>query len=179
MLTAAAAAACALISWPADANTVDLGAVTVTIGGGGTFADYLFPIETENTTVNTTDPSFININDFGLGTVQSNTLPGTWSFSQPLVGPNSGNLGVDNPAVADAVFMLIGGAGAVPDGIYSIVIRTTLTGIGGVAQWTTSDRETAGGLAAGLPSAAQGFVRSPVAVSVPDGVQPARCSVSL
>ena len=170
LLTLAAAAACALVSWPAHASTINVGAATVTIGGGGTFADYLYPIFTSNTSVNTADPSFININDFGLGTLQMNTVPGTWGFTQPLVGPNTGNLGVDNPAVADAVFILTGGAGAIPDGTYSIVIRTVLTGIGGVAQWTTSDRQTAG-IAAGMPSAAQGFVRSPIGsiVSVPDG----------
>ena len=168
LLTLAVAAACALVSWPAHASTINVGAATVTIGGGGTFADYLYPIFTSNTSVNTADPSFININDFGLGTLLVNTVPGTWSFTQPLLGPNTGNLGVDNPAVADAVFILTGGAGAIPDGTYSIVIRTVLTGVGSTAQWTTSDRQTAG-IAAGMPSAAQGFVRSPVGVSVPDG----------
>jgi hypothetical protein len=169
ILTVAAVGAFALAGLSANANT-SVGAATVTIGGGGTFADYTYPIFTANTTLNTTDPSFININDFGLGVVQANTVPGTWSFTQPLLGPNSGNLGVDNPGVADAVFTLTGGAGAIPDGTYSITIRTLLTGAGGVSQWTTSDRQT-GGIAAGQPSAAQGFVRSPVAasVSVPDG----------
>jgi len=167
ILTIVAGGVCALAGLSANANTM-VGAATVTIGGGGTFADYTYPISTVNSTVNTTDPSFININDFGAGIVEANTVPGTWSFTQPLVGPNSGNIGVDSPTVQDAVFTLTGGAGAIPDGNYTITIRTLLTGTGGVSQWTTSDRQTAG-IAAGMPSAAQGFVRSPTAQTVPDG----------
>jgi len=176
ILTMAAAGACVLASLPANANTIGVGAASVVIGAG--FADYTYPISTANTSVNTTDPSFININDFGPGTVQANTVPGTWSFTQPLVGPNTGNLGSDNASVQDALFTLTGGAAAIPDGEYSITIRTALTGEGGPAQWTTSDRQTAG-IAAGSPSAAQGFVRAPVGNPPPTTVPDSGTTVAM
>jgi hypothetical protein len=156
-----------------NANPITIVGTTVVIGGGGTFEDYTYTISTANTSVSPTDASFININDFGAGTVQANTLPGTWTFTQPNLGPNIINLGVDNPAVPDAVFTFTGAAQAIPDGTWTITIRTLFTGTSGASQWTTFDRQTSG-MAAGQPEAAVGFVRSPVDpspfdVAVPDG----------
>jgi VPDSG-CTERM motif len=182
VLLAAITGLLAVATYKANANTISVGAATTASVAGG--VDWIYPLTFNNTSVvgaggtgaNGTIQSFININDFGTGTFVSLTgLPGavTYTYDNSQVeGPNTGGTPgppTDSNSILDAVIKFTNASAvSIPDGSGTLTLFTTLTMVGGPAQWTTSDVQT-GGVAPGFPSAGQGFVRTPAAPQVPDG----------
>src|SRR5260221_9058499 len=97
IMFAVSAGVLALTGLSASANSITVGVITTAPdGSGGTL--WTYPIQFINTAVDSTQPSFFNLNDFGtlkttgpLPTGWSFTGPGpTFSATTPLVGPNGG-----------------------------------------------------------------------------------------
>jgi hypothetical protein len=162
----------ALAGLCANANTISVGVITTAPdGSGGTL--WTYPIIFNNSSIDSTQPTAFNLNDFGvLKAPASFTGPGpTFTVTTPLVGPNFGLPGfqANNPAVNDVVITftssanLGGGASS-----FNLVLDTASTGTGGFANFFSEDRVATGSLA-GSANAAQQNILTPAGISVPDG----------
>lgn len=170
----------ALTGLSASANSITLGVITsAPDGSGGTL--WTYPIVFANTAIDSTQPSFFNLNDFGpLKT--TGPLPSGWSFTgpgvsftvtTPLVGPNAGLPGFqpNNPAIADFVVTFTSSANlGSGTSVFNLVLDTAATGTGGLANFFSADR-VATGNDAGSPNGVQQNITTPMGTrtSVPDG----------
>jgi hypothetical protein len=169
----------ALTGLSANANTISVGAITTAPdGSGGTL--WTYPIIFSNTSVNSTQPTSFDLNDFG-ALKTTGTLPLGFTFTPgvaftlttPLTGPNFGLPGFhpNNPAVGDVVVTFNAnhdfGGGAVT---FNLVLDTALTGSGGLANFFSQDIVSTGSLA-GTPNAVQQNITTPAGIptTVPDG----------
>ena len=159
--------------------TITVGPITTSPdGSGGTLWDY--PITFNNNSINSTQPTSFNLNDFG-ALKTTGSLPAGFTFSPgvaftlttPLVGPNFGLPGFqpNNPAVNDVVITFTAnadmGSGSVT---FNLVLDTALTGKGGLANFFSQDIVESGSLA-GSPNAVQQNITTPTGIptTVPDG----------
>ncbi len=180
LLLVVSAGALGLTGLCANADTIAIGAITDAPDGSGGVL-WTYPITFDNSSISSTQPTAFNLNDFGpLKTTGS--LPTGFSFSPGIaftldntqnVGPNFGLPGFqpNNPSVKDVVVTFTAngtmGAGLVT---FNLVLDTTLTGSGGLANFFSQDIVATGDLA-GTPNAAQQNIRTPagIPITMPDG----------
>jgi hypothetical protein len=172
----------ALTGLSASANSITVGVISVAPDGSGGEL-WTYPMTFQNSSIDSTQPSFFDLNDFGalkttgpLPTGWSFTGPGpTFTVSTPLVGPHAGLPGFqpNNPAVADFVVTFTSsanlGSGAVT---FNLVLDTALTGAGGLANYFSLDRVATGvPPILGSPNAVQQNITTPAGAptTVPDG----------
>ena len=168
----------ALTSLSANANTISIGPITTASdGSGGTL--WTYPIIFANSTISSTQPTSFNINDFGF-LKTTGSLPSGFTFSPGVsftldnsqnVGPSFGLPGFqpNNPTVKDVVVTFTANANmGLPSATFDLVLDTTDTGMGGLANFFSQDIVQTGSLA-GTPNAVQQNITSPKGVTVPDG----------
>ena len=168
----------ALTGLSANANTIVIGPIsTAPDGSGGTL--WTYPIIFGNSTINSTQPTSFNINDFGF-LKTTGSLPTGFTFSPGVsftldnsqnVGPSFGLPGFqpNNPTVLDVVVTFTANADmGLPSATFDLVLDTAVTGMGGLANFFSQDIVQTGSLA-GTPNAVQQNIRTPRGVTVPDG----------